>query len=186
MKSDGKTLTLRLENAGPSPIEIRRVAYRVPLRYSPGIVRRPGTALTAGSPFSDRVELEEDRKDPRYRAGDHFFAAQVDFELDGHSGRIYFTTHETGSLDDPSYPQQGFTVLGPIPRAEIDLETLNLESVFEKGWTNRMGKNSSSSRSIRRLPSPLSVGSHPRARSMGQPRPGAVHLPASQPCSLTG
>ena len=140
LKADGKILTLRLENVGSSPIEIRRVAYRVPLRYSPGIVRRPGTALTTKSPFSDRVELEEDRKDPRYRAGDHLFAAQVDFERDGHSGRIYFTTRETGSLDDPSYPLQGFTVLGPIPRAKIDLETRNPKAVLDKGWTASDGQ----------------------------------------------
>lgn len=137
---DGKTLNLRLENAGASPVEIRRVAYRLPLRYSPGIVRRPATALTTESPFADRVELQKEREDARYRASDHFFAAQVDFEHNGEVGRIYFTTHELGSLDDPSYPQQGFTVLGPIPRAEIDLKVQNHKAVLDKGWTTPDGK----------------------------------------------
>jgi len=83
-------------------MEVHRVAYRVPLRYGPRIVRRAGTGLTTGSPFSDRIELQEKREDPRYRAGDQFFAAQVDFEHNGESGRVYFTTRETGSLADAS------------------------------------------------------------------------------------
>ncbi len=140
LKCDEKALTLRLENAGTSSIEIQRVAYRLPLRYSPGVVRRPATALTSASPFSDRVELREKREDARYRAGDRLFAAQVDFNHDGTAGRIYFTTRETGSLDAPSYPQQGFTVLGPIPRAEIDLETRNLKAMLERGWAASDGR----------------------------------------------
>jgi hypothetical protein len=40
-----------------------------------------------------------------------------------------------GSLDDASYPRQGFAVLGPIPRAEIDLETRNPEELLKKEWT---------------------------------------------------
>ena len=140
LKRNGKTLNLRLENAGTSPIEIRRVAYRVPLRYSPGIARRPGTKLTTENPLSDRIELQEEREDSRYRAGDQFFAAQVDFVHNGESGRIYFTTRETGSLAESSYPQQGFTVLGPIPRAEIDLETRNLKALLDKGWTASNGQ----------------------------------------------
>ena len=140
LESDGKTLTLRLENTEMPPVRIRRVAYRVPLRYSPGIVRRPGTALTTASPFSDRVELQKEREDARYRAGDQFLAAQVDFEHDGESGRIYFTTRETGSLAESSYPQQGFTVLGPIPRTEFDLEIRNLKAMLDRGWTAPDGK----------------------------------------------
>ncbi|MBC8876019.1 MAG: hypothetical protein H8E44_41875 [Planctomycetes bacterium] len=139
-KRDGKTLTLRLENAGTPPIVIRRVAYRVPLRYSHGIIRRPGTALTTETPFSDRVELQEEREDSRYRAGDQFFAAQVDFRHNGETGRVYFTTRETCSLADASYPQQGFVVLGPVPRAEIDLETRNLKALLDQGWTDSDGQ----------------------------------------------
>jgi hypothetical protein len=96
--------------------------------------------LGVQKPFSDRVELEEDREDSRYQAGDYFFVAQVDFVVEEEPGRIYFTTHEAGSTDDPSYPQQGFTVLGPIPRAEINLKTRSAEEFVKKQWTARDGR----------------------------------------------
>ncbi len=134
LKSNGTTLTFLLENAGPSPIRIQRIVYRLPLRYSFGTIRRPDTALTPEAPFQDSVELKEDRRDPRYRVGEHLFAAQVDFQRNGKSGRVYFTTREPGSLDDPSYPQRGFTALGPIPRAEIDLKTDDVKTLLGKGW----------------------------------------------------
>jgi len=140
LTNNGEVLVLRLENTEAAPVSIRRVAYRVPLRYSQGVLCRPGAEVTAGKPFSDRIELEEDREDSRYQAGDYFFAVQVDFVLEGEPERIYFTTVEAGSYDDASYPQQGFTVLGPIPRAEIDLETRNAEELVKKQWTARDGK----------------------------------------------
>ena len=140
LQSQGEALVLRLENREAAPVAVRRVAYRVPLRYRQGGSRRPGVEVTAGKPFSDRVELAEDREDSRYQAGDYFFAAQVDFVLEREPGRIYFTTVEAGSCDDASYPRQGFTVLGPIPRAEIDLEARNAEELLKKQWTARDGK----------------------------------------------
>jgi hypothetical protein len=137
---NGQGLVLRLENTEQTAVSIRRVAYRVPLRYRQGVFRRPNAQVTASRPFSDRVELQEDRKDARYGAGDYFFAAQVDFEKSGESGRIYFTTRQTGLLDDASYPRQGFTVLGPVPRAQIDLETRDLKKLLTEGWTASDGQ----------------------------------------------
>ncbi len=134
LQHDGKTLTLRLENTGATSIDVQRVAYRLPLRYAKGVVFRSGHELAAGKAYSDRLEIDEDANDSRYRAGDHFLVAQVDFVIRGKPGRIYFTANRAGSLDDPSYPQQGFTVLGPLPRAEINLSPLDADSVFATGW----------------------------------------------------
>ena len=134
LKCDGGVLILRLENAGPIPIQIERVAYRIPLRFGPGVVFRAGRELTAGQSYLDQLNLGEDRQDRRYQAGDYFFAAQVDFVLERRSGRVYFTTHEAGSLKDSSYPQEGFSVLGPVPKSEIDLETLTTKAIAKKRW----------------------------------------------------
>ena len=54
--------------------------------------------------------------------------------LERRSGRVYFTTHEAGSLKDSSYPQEGFSVLGPVPKSEIDLETLTTKAIAKKRW----------------------------------------------------
>ena len=128
LRSDGKTLTLRLENTGPTSVDVRRVTYRLPLRYRQGVVFRSAPDLAAGEGHLDRLELAVERSDSRYRVGDQFFVAQVDFVVSGTQGRIYFTAIASGSLDNPSYPQQGFTVLGPIPRAEINIVTVNADS----------------------------------------------------------
>ncbi len=140
LQRDGEALTLRLKYTGPDSIDIQRVAYRLPLRYAKGVVFRSGSELAAGEAYSDRLELNEDASVSRYRAGDHFLVAQVDFPVRGEPGRIYFTANRAGSLDDPSYPQQGFAVLGPIPRSEIDLGTLDSDSVFRKGWPRSNGE----------------------------------------------
>jgi hypothetical protein len=140
LNSDGKMLTLHLKSTEPGPIDIRRVAYRLPLRYSNGVVFRSTPELETGTDYSECLELEEETEDARYRAGDHLFVAQVDLVVHGEPARIYFTTNTAGSLDDSSYPQQGFTSAGPIVRAEIDLPTLNANSVFEQGWTTSSGK----------------------------------------------
>jgi len=131
----GQSLVLRLENTLAAPMHIRRVVYRVPLRYRQGVIRRAGMTLSAGTPFTDRVELEQDRTDRRYRAGEYFFAAQIDFVFQGEPGRVYFTTRQAGSRDDDSYPQHGFSVLSPIPRAAIDLKTQSAEQLLKKHWT---------------------------------------------------
>lgn len=140
LEHDGRTLTLRLENKGPVSVDVRRVTYRLPLRYTKGIIFRSVPELAAGKACSDRLELEEDGSESRYRVGDHFLVAQVDFVVREKPGRIYFTANAAGPLDDPSYPRQGFTVLGPIVRTEIDLGTLNADSVFKKGWPKPNGE----------------------------------------------
>ena len=140
LRLDGITLMLRLKNTGPTSVDVQRVTYRLPLRYRKGVVFRSGPELATGKTYSDRLELDEDANGSRYRAGSHFLVAQVDFVVRRKPGRIYFTTNAAGLLDDPSYPQQGFTVLGPIPRAEIDLGTLNADSVFKKGWPRSNGQ----------------------------------------------
>ena len=57
LKCDGGVLILRLENAGPIPIQIERVAYRIPLRFGPGVVFRAGRELTAGQSYLDQLNL---------------------------------------------------------------------------------------------------------------------------------
>jgi len=139
LECDGSRLALRLRNAGPEPIEVHRVTYRLPMRYRHGVVRRAGFRLAAGNEYADLVALE-DRQDRRCRAGTYYFAAQVDFLLGGSPGRVYFTTRRAGSLDDASYPQRGFSVLGPIPRDQIDLASLPIASLGEQKWTSADGR----------------------------------------------
>lgn len=131
---DGSALTLKLRNTGPDPLEVKRVTYRLPLRYRHGTVRRGSFELSAGESHADELPLEEARDNARYRVGTYYFAAQVDFTLGGRRGRVYFTTRRPGQLDDASYPQQGFSLLGPIPRDQIDLDSLSVDSLVDRAW----------------------------------------------------
>ncbi len=137
---NGSHLALSLRNAGLEPIEVHRVTYRLPVRYRPGVVRKPGFRLAAGKEHADLVPLEEGRQDGRYHTGTYYFAVQVDFLLGGSPGRVYFTTHRLGSLDDPSYPQRGFSALGPILCDQIDLASLPVASIDKQIWTSADGR----------------------------------------------
>jgi hypothetical protein len=133
------------------------VAYRLPLAYEQRVVWRKQFALPPGKTYTDELPLADAATDGRYRAGTALLTAQIDFQQGDEAGRLYISTHGAVPSEDPtnpngpgpggSYPHDGFSVLGPIPRAEIDLDNLpepwkdaSVEQWIAKGWTLASGE----------------------------------------------
>ena len=120
----GSGVGVILQNTGKEEIRDIRITYRLPLRWKKGTIRRRMDPLGAGASWRDAVKLGPATTDYKYRVGEAFYVAQVDFRRQGEAGRLYLTCREPRPGPDGSYPAGGFRVLGPLPRdlvAEGDL-----------------------------------------------------------------
>jgi len=127
------TVRLEVVNSGPDSVEQLRVLYRLPLLAEPGVVIRDRITLEAGQSWDDVLALGKTPADPRYHAGVLYAVAQLDFVRAGAAGRLYVEAHREAQREVPSYPWRGFSVLGPIPSADIDLAELDADAVRQRG-----------------------------------------------------
>ena len=123
---DGKlqlTLSNRTLNALPiGVVKNVRVTYRLPLAWKEGVVRRRLENIDADI-VTDTLTPTPATDDYKLTAGIYFFAAQVDFVHLGKPGRLHLTCRaRAGAKRDPSYPQGGFTRLGPIRKDWFDMD----------------------------------------------------------------
>jgi len=126
---EGGRLIVQGDDGGPGPLEDLTITYRLPLAYRPGVVRHHvGTVARA---FRDEVELAPATTEYKYTAGRAFFAAQLDFVRAGRAGRLHLGCLLPAGPRDPSYPQGGFAVLGPM--AETDFDLAALEARLSRG-----------------------------------------------------
>ncbi len=117
-------LHLAIENGSPEPLSDIRVAYRLPVAWKEGVVRRELTSIGPGERREDPLALTRATGDHKYNSGLSFFLAQIDFTQADERGRLYAACHVDDSPRDPSYPQAGFLRLGPVPEGEFDLEAV--------------------------------------------------------------
>ncbi len=114
-RQDG--LELILENHAAEPLEDVTITYRLPPACDVGIVRHH-VGRVAGS-FADSLEPTVGRSDHKYTSGSSFYGAQVDFTCAGQAGRLHLSCRVPNARRDPSYPQGGFVILGPIAEDEL-------------------------------------------------------------------
>ena len=117
-------LGLTLNNQTGLPLTKTRIAYRLPLAWNEGVVRRSIADLKSGSKYKDDLYLVPRDKNYQYTAGQDYFVAQVDFRLGGKPGRLHLSCHAAATPRDPSYPQGGFARLGPLNKKKLDIDNL--------------------------------------------------------------
>lgn len=118
------TLELTVENRAAEPLRDVTVTYRLPLRYEEGLVRKGFAEVKERLADTVTPAPAPGRDDYKYAAGTAFYAAQVDFTRGDRPYRLHLTCHVAGPERDPSYPQGGFAVLGPIPPDKFDMAAL--------------------------------------------------------------
>ena len=118
--ADGQ-VRLLLSNEGPRPLTGVRVTYRMPLAWTEGVVRRRIADVPPGQKVADAITPTPAAQDYRLTAGTGLFAAQVDFLRGDEPARLHLTCHVRGPSRDDTYPQGGFSRLGPIPTGQFDL-----------------------------------------------------------------
>ena len=135
---DSDSLRLCIQNQGPRALKDVRIVYRMPLMNRDGYIGRERFDLASGAVHRDVLPLDDLGDETRYHAGVYYAAAQIDFSCDAVPARLYFTTHGRPKGEaDPSYPQGGFSILGPIPRDAIDLDSMppsRVEEIADQGW----------------------------------------------------
>jgi len=114
-------LQVVLDNGG-EPLEDVVITYRLPLAWTPGVERRH--VGTVSGPHRDVLTPVLARPDDKYTSGAPYFAAQVDFVRGGTPGRLHLSCRLPRAERDPSYPQGGFLVLGPVAEDAFDAEAL--------------------------------------------------------------
>jgi len=114
----GDRLKLSIRNAGP-PLRDAHATFRLPPAYVPGLVRRDIATIEGST--EEVLQLRRERAGYKYRAGAPFFVAQLDFARGGQPGRLHLTCRGAAPPRDPSFPQGGFLMLGPIPAGDFSL-----------------------------------------------------------------
>ncbi len=122
-------LELLLDNRGDDALEDVTVIYRLPPAWKEGVVRRRMPAVNGR--FQDSVTPTLQKADYKYRSGTSFYGAQVDFTRAGQAGRLHLSCRVPNPRRDPSYPQGGFLVFGPIP--EEDFSASDVEASVRAG-----------------------------------------------------
>ena len=117
-------LRLRLRNRDEVPLTNVRVTYRLPLAWEGGVVVRGKLKVAPGGEYANTLDLTQAQTGHKYHSGVSFYAAQVDFEHAGAAGRLYLTCRVPKTDVDPSYPQSRFQRIGPVPAAELDMNTV--------------------------------------------------------------
>ncbi|MCI0638868.1 MAG: NEW3 domain-containing protein [Gemmataceae bacterium] len=110
----GHVLTLALRNDGTQALQDIRVTFRLPLRWTEGVVRKQVGTLAAGASAKLAVTLTE-RTDPEhYSDGVEYDVAQVDF-CGARRARLFATCETPNCKSGPSFARNGFWNLGPLP-----------------------------------------------------------------------
>ena len=115
---DGGRLQLELQDRGAGPLQDVTLTYRLPVAWKEGVVRRQ-IGDVAGR-FHDGLSPTRADGDYRLICGPGFCAAQMDFRRDGRPLRLHLSCIVPAPDRDPSFPQGGFSVLGPVPAADFD------------------------------------------------------------------
>ena len=123
LHSEGGHLILRLRNRGDQPLENLRVTWRLPLEWKKGVHIENIGQIGAGEEQILKLEPTFSGSE-KSRFGSGYFVAQVDFSQAGDAGRIHFTCNTKAIIADASWPIDGFSLLGPIPKERFDAEAL--------------------------------------------------------------
>ncbi|MBL9127518.1 MAG: polysaccharide deacetylase family protein, partial [Verrucomicrobiales bacterium] len=121
---EGERVRLRLDNRSGRELRGLRVTYRLPLAWADGVVRRAVPDMAPGDRLEDSWTPWSGAVEPKWRAGEVFVAAQVDFRYGDEPVRLHVACRTAMDGDDPSYPQGGFARLGPLPLDQVDLPRL--------------------------------------------------------------
>ena len=119
----GKVRTL-IDNRGSEPLTNVRITYRLPLAWKEGVVRRSVEDVPSRSRREDAIAPSPAETDYKYNSGLSYFLGQIDFVRGGKAGRIHASCHVKNTAIDRSYPQGGFSRLGPIPAGKFDIDKL--------------------------------------------------------------
>lgn len=114
-------LVLTVRNSGRTLRDVR-VTFRLPPAYAPGLMRRKAGRIENREQINLPLRLE--KRSYKYRAGVPFFVAQLNFTRGDRPGRLHLTCRGKVRPRDPSFPQGGFSVLGPISPGDFDLTAL--------------------------------------------------------------
>jgi peptidoglycan/xylan/chitin deacetylase (PgdA/CDA1 family) len=119
----GDSLTLKLANDGNKALEKVRLTWRLPLGWKDGVRVITPDAIAAGTRQSYALTATPAGSD-KFRIGSAYFVAQLDFVKNGKAGRIHFTCNGPRMDPDASWPREGFSLLGPIPKESFDADQI--------------------------------------------------------------
>ncbi|MCX7012371.1 MAG: polysaccharide deacetylase family protein [Candidatus Sumerlaeota bacterium] len=142
---DGKALRLILRNQTSAPFKDVQVIYRLPLAWKEGLIRRVlKEDIKPGAQWEDIVTPSGLTTDYRYTAGTAYYQAQVDFLVGTEAGRLHLDCHVRNAIErDASYPQGGFSRLGLIPDADMDMDkvvdTIRRDEFLTEPWALQNG-----------------------------------------------
>lgn len=121
LQATNDSLLLNVQNSASVPVTNVRVTWRTPIGWTtPTFIERVPDVAESSSLHASQSLIQQGPENSRF--GLNHFAAQLDFELDGERGRLYFTCKQQGAASDDSWPLDGFSVLGPIPNDHPHLE----------------------------------------------------------------
>ena len=122
----GDGLHLVLKNQTATPLSNVRIIYRMPLSWKEGLIHRTlKEEIGPGAQWNDIVKPSSPVSDYKYTAGTAYYQAQVDFGHGAITGRLHLDCRVKNPIErDPSYPQGGFSRLGLVPDAGMDLDKL--------------------------------------------------------------
>lgn len=89
-----ETLTFVLENASGRPMSDLRFILSLPPACDPGLRREARNSLENGQTWTFPQSTVPIRKGEYWEGGRRYFAAQLDFLLDGERGRLFVTSRE--------------------------------------------------------------------------------------------
>lgn len=87
----GRRIAYRLENLTTAALTDAYVTVSLPPSLEPGVLRWKRTELAAKATWSAEATVSEHRTGDYWRRGKRYFAAQLDFVLNGERGRLFTT-----------------------------------------------------------------------------------------------
>ncbi len=110
----GNVLTLALRNDGAQALRNVRATFRLPLRWTEGVVRKQVGSLGIGDSLNLEILLTERSNPEHYSDGIGYFVAQVDY-CGARRARLFATCEAPNCEPEPIFARNGFWVLGPLP-----------------------------------------------------------------------
>lgn len=121
LDAEDDSLQLTLTNNASVPLTNVRITWRTPIGWTtPQFIERVQDLAGTESFEASQPLVPQGSEEARF--GVNHFVAQLDFDLGDEHGRLYFTCQQQGAEPGNSWPLDGFSVLGPIPNGQFNLE----------------------------------------------------------------
>jgi len=114
-------LMLRIANVGNSDLREIRVVFRLPLRWTQGVISRRVETMAPASTTSLEIPLDGRLDADGYSDGEEYCVAQIDF-LGERRARLYATCEIHENEPPPFFSRNGFLIMGPLPGDMVEID----------------------------------------------------------------